>query len=134
MSVGAWEPQVNGQQEESHWEFNRDQLQRFIAATVIDSPLAETINEEDQQASQLIRLPAQQWLEQSQHWNNDQLWQLIRFFTLAEMQLAGWDAGAESAVIPLAKVLRQRKAALSREQLLWIRQHSDNRYLPYGPL
>ncbi|QFT53587.1 hypothetical protein [Microbulbifer sp. THAF38] len=134
MSVGAWEPQVSGQQEENHWEFDRDQLQRLISVAISDNSLSDKLNEEDLRASQLIRLPAQQWLEESQHWNNEQLWQLIRFFTLAEMELTGWDAGAESAVIPLAKELRKRKAPLQKEQLLWIRQHSNNRYLPYGPL
>jgi len=134
MSVGAWEPQVGGQQNESHWEFDRDQLCRLIAAVITEGSLAKELKEEDKQASRLIRLPSQHWQEESQHWNNDQLWQLIRFFTLAEMQLTGWDAGAESAVIPLAKILRQRKAPLEREQLLWIRKHSNNRYLPYGPL
>ncbi|MFA0811220.1 hypothetical protein [Microbulbifer epialgicus] len=134
MSVGAWEPQVSGQQEESQWEFDRDQLQRLITAAASNDSLIGAIKEEDQQASRLIRLPAQYWLEESQYWSDDQLWQLIRFFTLAEMQLAGWDAGAESAVIPLAKILRQRKASLKHEQLLWIRKHSNNRYLPYGPL
>lgn len=134
MSVGSWEPQVSGQQEESHWEFNRNQLQRLIAAAESEGALVDVISEEDQQASKLIRLPAQHWLEESQRWGDDQLWQLIRFFTLAEMQLTGWDAGAESSVIPLAKALRQRKTPLKREQLLWIRQHSNNRYLPYGPL
>ncbi|WP_299580258.1 hypothetical protein [uncultured Microbulbifer sp.] len=134
MSVGAWEPQVGGQQEENHREFDRDQLQRLISAALSDNALSGALKEEDLNSSQLIRLPAQQWLEESQHWNNEQLWQLIRFFTIAEMELPGWDAGAESAVIPLAKELRKRKAPLQREQLLWLRQHSNNRYLPYGPL
>lgn len=134
MSVGAWEPQVGGQQNENQWEFDRDQLRRLIAAVITEDSLTEELKEEDKQASRLIRLPSQHWVEESQRWNNDQLWQLIRFFTLAEMQLTGWDAGAESAVIPLAKILRQRKAPLEREQLLWIRKNSNNRYLPYGPL
>jgi hypothetical protein len=96
--------------------------------------LSENLSGEDRQQSYLMRLPAQQWLEESQAWSDAQLWQLIQFFTLAEMQLPGWDAGADSPVIPLSKALRQRGAPLNREQLLWIREHTDNRYLPYGPL
>lgn len=133
MSVGAWEPEKQPQGSASE-EINRDLLLRFIAAAQSPSPLQESLQQQDQQASQLMRLPAQRWLEESGNWNDEQLWQLIRFFTLAEMQLPGWDAGAESPVIPLAKALRQRKAPLNRDQLLWIKQNSDNRYLPYGPL
>jgi hypothetical protein len=58
---------------------------------------------------------------------------LIRFFTLAEARLPNWEAGAQSPVIPLAAVLRQRGAwppALSR----WIRAESRNRFLPWGSL
>lgn len=134
MSVGAWEPEKSPQQGSGEIKISRELLQRFIDAIQSPSPLRESLQRPDQGASQLMRLPAQCWLEESEHWNNEQLWQLIRFFALAEMQLPGWDAGAESPVIPLAKALRRRKAPLAREQLLWIKQHSDNRYLPYGPL
>ncbi|SHF62040.1 hypothetical protein SAMN04487965_2407 [Microbulbifer donghaiensis] len=134
MSVGAWEPENGPLKDSSSDEINREQLKRLILAVQMPQPLQEALHEPDRQASGLIRLPAQLWLDESQHWDSEQLWFLIQFFTLAEMQLPGWDAGAESAVIPLAKALRQRKTPLSREQLLWIKQNSSNRYLPYGPL
>jgi len=134
MSVGAWEPEKQSQQDSASEEISRELLLHFIDAAQSTSPLQDSLRQEDQQASWLMRQPLQRWLEESENWDNDQLWQLIRFFTLAEIQLPGWDAGADSPVIPLAKALRQRKAPLSREQLLWIREHSDNRYLPYGPL
>ena len=35
---------------------------------------------------------------------------LVRFFTLAEMQLTGWEAGKRSPVIPLVKILKARSA------------------------
>lgn len=134
MSVGAWEPQVSGPQNETSEEFNREQLLRLIEIAESDKPFTESVGAFEKVPSTLIRLPFQHWIEESEHWNSSQLWQLIRFFTLAEMNLPGWDAGAESAVIPLAKVLKQRSTPLTKEQLLWIRQNSNNRYLPYGPL
>ncbi|MFC6634635.1 hypothetical protein [Microbulbifer taiwanensis] len=134
MSVGAWEPQKPSAQDSSDGEISRALLLRCLSAGQSPTPLGESLPQEDRQASHLMRLPLQRWLEESEHWDNQQLWQLIQFFTLAEMQLPGWDAGADSPVIPLAKALRRRQAPLSREQLLWIRQNSDNRYLPYGPL
>ncbi|WP_308363704.1 MULTISPECIES: hypothetical protein [unclassified Microbulbifer] len=134
MSVGAWEPEKAPQQSGEGEKINRELLQRYISALQSTAPLPESLSPEDRQASYLMRLPAQRWLEESEAWNKEQLWQLIRFFTLAEAQLPGWHAGAESPVIPLARSLRQRGAPLDRDQLLWIKQHSDNRYLPYGPL
>lgn len=133
MSVGAWEPD-RAAQDKTQEPIERELLRRYIAAAQADKPLGESLETADMQASHLIRLPVQRWLEESEAWDSEQLWQLIRFFTLAEKQLPGWDAGAESAVIPLAKALRRRKTPLDKEQLLWIKQHSDNRFLPYGPL
>lgn len=134
MSVGAWEPEKGSTKDSASEEIDRDLLQRLISAVQSPGPLQDSLQQDDQQAAGLMRLPAQRWLDESEHWDGAQLWALIQFFTLAEMQLPGWDAGAESPVIPLAKALRQRKTPLSREQLLWIKQNSDNRYLPYGPL
>lgn len=57
----------------------------------------------------------------------------IRFLTLAEAQLPGFEAGAKSPVVPLARVLRQRgeyPADLTR----WIKAHTTNRFLPHGSL
>jgi hypothetical protein len=48
--------------------------------------------------------------------------------------LPGWEAGADSPVIPLAKILRQRGARLDKPLLQWLREVNKNRYLPYGPL
>lgn len=133
MSVGAWEPDKTAANS-AEITIDRELLQRCITAVQSSSSLEGALSAQDQQSSSLMRLPAQRWLEESEAWDSEPLWQLIRFFTLAEMQLPGWDAGAESPVIPLAKALRQREAPLSREQLLWIKQNSDNRFLPYGPL
>ena len=135
MSIGAWEPENENQEAgNGAGTIDRAQLERFIHALQQGGQLREALGPQDRKASVLMRLPAAQWLQESESWQNDQLWELIRFFTLAEAQLPGWDGGPESPVIPLAKTLRRRKAPLSREQLLWIREHSDNRYLPYGPL
>lgn len=56
---------------------------------------------------------------------------LIRFFTLAEMQLPGWEGGKHSPVIYLVRILKNRgtfSAALRK----WIKANTENRYLPYG--
>ncbi|MBB5212908.1 hypothetical protein [Microbulbifer hydrolyticus] len=143
MSVGAWEPDNQASNDQSRTEIDRAVLQRIIDAVseasgesndIESAPDLKSFAQDLQSANWLAGLPATQWLEEAPNWNSTQVWALIRFFTLAEMQLQDWQGGAESPVIPLAKSLRQRKMPLQREQLLWIRQHSDNRYLPYGPL
>lgn len=143
MSVGAWEPDNQASNDQPRTEIDRALIKRIIdaineadGANTDGNPAPElkSFGQELLSANWLAGLPATQWLEEASHWDSTQVWALIRFFTLAEMQLQDWQGGAESPVIPLAKSLRQRKAPLQREQLLWIRQHSDNRYLPYGPL
>lgn len=59
---------------------------------------------------------------------------LLRLFTILEA-LPGFEAGARSPVIPIA---RRLKAALDadayRELVRWVRAHTDNRFLPHGSL
>ena len=57
--------------------------------------------------------------------------QLIRFFTLAERDWSGWEAGKSSPVIPLVALLK-RKQQFEPDFRRWIKQHTDNRYLPNG--
>ena len=73
------------------------------------------------------------WLAATQSMTEDDLLHLIRFFAVAE-NLPGWEAGAKSPVIPLAKSLRKRGARLDKPLLQWLREVNDNRFLPYGPL
>ncbi len=56
---------------------------------------------------------------------------LIRFFTLAEMQLQGWEAGSKNPVIYLVRMLKSR-GEFSAELRKWVRANTDNRFLPNG--
>ncbi|WP_288132679.1 hypothetical protein [Microbulbifer sp.] len=134
MSVGAWEPNNQASANTADKPIDHALLMRIVETMSSGTEQLDNLDTEITAANWLSGLAATQWLKEAENWSDEQIWMLIRFFTLAEMQLSDWQGGAESAVIPLAKALRQRKAPLSREQLLWIRQHSDNRYLPYGPL
>ena len=57
---------------------------------------------------------------------------LVKLFTLAE-RLPGWEAGARSPVIPLVAELRKRDE-YPADLTVWIKSHTDNRFLPYGSL
>ena len=80
--------------------------------------------------ARLMKLQKEAWGE-ADSLDDEQLEALIRFFTLAEMQLPGWAAGKTSPVIYLVKILKSR-GAFDPELKRWIKANSDNRYLPNG--
>ncbi len=57
----------------------------------------------------------------------------IRFFTLAEAKLAGFEAGAQSPVVALARTLR-RRGEYPPDLTRWIKANTANRFLPHGSL
>ena len=134
MSIGAWAPSADAAAKTI--DIEDALLQRFIVLSEQDQleSLDTQISPEDSQTwAGLMHLPADAWLAAGDSLDDDQLLHLIRFFTVVE-RLPGWEAGADSPVIPLAKLLRKRGTRLDRDFLAWIRSVSDNRFLPYGPL
>lgn len=103
-----------------------------VARSVADTQkLAEGLSPDMIDAdSQLMQRPESAWFH-AKELGNDELICLIRFFTLAEMQLTGWDGGKYSPVIYLVRILKSR-AAFDSELRRWIKDHTDNRYLPNG--
>ena len=110
--VGAWEPNAQGVQPST--AVLADLQRRFIAngeATargLLTPPLLPAVD-----SAGLIAL--------------------IRFFTLAEQELPGWEAGSKSPAIACARELRLR-GRYPADLTAWIRDHTDNRFLPYGSL
>ena len=81
----------------------------------------------------LASLDAAQWTAAAREETADQVVAWIRFFTLAEARLPGFEAGAKSPVIALARALRER-GEYPGELTAWIKAHTDNRFLPHGSL
>lgn len=134
MSLGSWDPEAAQQQV----NFNADhhQLDRFIALSredMLDNLAQQLAPQEQQIQAGWMQLPASYWETGAADYSNEDIVHLMRFFTLAE-SLPGWEAGASSPVIYLGKLLKKRQVGISKELSLWIREHSDNRYLPHGPL
>ena len=73
------------------------------------------------------------WSAVAQDLSTEDLVALIRLFTLGEGQFSSWRAGAKSAVIKLARVMKARKE-MTPELTAWIKANTDNRFLPYGDL
>ncbi len=134
MALGTWDPDAEQAAADIHIDLH--QLQRFIEwskAGQLDQLASLLRGDERQTLSGLMHLDASHWNQVAASHSDDDLLQLIRFFTSAE-NLPGWEAGETSPVIPLAKTLRQRGVKLDQELLHWIRASNQNRYLPYGPL
>ena len=134
MSIGSWDPAAESAA--YHQQIEPEILDRFIAYSRDDrlQDLEQLITgDESQVMAGLMQIEHSAWLEAAESRPEDDLLDLIRFFAVAE-NLPGWEAGAKSPVIPLARALRNRGHRLDRALLQWLREVSDNRFLPYGPL
>lgn len=134
MSIGTWDPQATTS--DSSALLQPALLQRFISYDREDQlPALEQLltDEEKQRLAGLMHLEHAQWRDAASTLADEELLHLIRFFAIAE-NLPGWEAGADSPVIPLAKVLRKRGTRLEKSLLQWLREVNENRFLPYGPL
>lgn len=134
MSIGSWDPSLGSQAQELSLDssllarleaYSRDEQLEQLEAVMSDA--------DKQQLAGLMLIGHDQWRAAVEPLDSTAIGHLIRFLAVAE-NLPGWEAGAASPVIPLAKVLRERGERLDRAQLLWLREVSENRYLPYGPL
>ena len=82
----------------------------------------------------ILRLSDEIWLQSLNDFDNSELLDLIKFFTLIEMQLDDWISGENSPVIKINKILKKRGIKLDQEMLLWIKKNSSNRYIPNGKI
>jgi len=133
MAIGVWEP-ANSQSSSSK-QIDSKKVNELvkIAGSVDLSDLVSALSQDFIQAENTLMK------KQSADWGclsdceDDELELLARFFTLAEMQLTGWDGGNLSPVIYIVKVLKKRNA-FDGELRKWIKANTDNRYLPNGAI
>ena len=133
MSVGSWDP--NLAKPDTGVAVSPELLARFIDISREEQleSIADSVDGEQQQLyAELMTLPQQHWGAAVNTLPETDIYHLMRFFTMAEMQLPGWEAGDKSPVIWLNKVLKARGKPLSKDQIQWIKQHTRNRFLPYG--
>lgn len=134
MSLGSWDPDADAAAKTL--TADHQTLQRLISysrAGQLESLTDQLGSEDSQTLAGLMHLDKGEWQQAAESLSDEELLHLIRFFAVAE-NLAGWEAGDKSPVIPLAKVMRQRGRRLDKEFLQWLRSVNENRYLPYGPL
>ena len=130
MAIGEWNPEGSKQKTvgiDVEFLLNMVQLASDNDLTDISVMLDES---QISQGAVLMTLDTASW-DCISDWDDRRLVALIRFFTLAEMQLPGWQGGNKSPVIALVKLLKKRNA-FPQELSRWIKANTDNRYLPYG--
>ena len=103
------------------------------AAARLDAPDFGLSTHEVTRLGRLARTDAADWPTATQALTNDELEALIRLLVLAEARLPGWESGAKSPVIPLARHLKGR-SAWPEALTAWIKGNSRNRFLPHGSL
>ena len=135
MSTGTWDPKQGATADNK--VIDLDIIREFInysESNQLDeiSTLVSAQTQMDQRP--LMSLEQKEWISVGNKLNDEEVIHLIRFFTIAESRLPGWDSGSKSPVIGLVKALKKRKSPPDQTLVLWIRENSDNRYLPHGPL
>jgi hypothetical protein len=127
-NVGVWQP------DEHCVTLDARLLDRLLAAAAcLDRPEFSLNAAEMQRYAALMRLPAANWTPFVALASAAQLVALVKFFTLAEMRLPGWEALARSPVIPFVAELK-RRGSYPGELTAWIKANTTNRFLPYGSL
>jgi len=134
MSLGTWDPRLAPTNAENL--LSAETLDRLIGYDRKNQlqQLGELLStDEQQQLAALMKVDHDAWQGVAEPLADAAVIHLLRFFAVAE-NLPGWEAGAQSPVIPLARILRKRGARLDKPMLQWLREVNDNRFLPYGPL
>ena len=96
----------------------------------------ETLLEQDEQSAliQSMQASREQWQSAATPLSDDELIDLIKALAIAEMRFPECNLGAKSVVIHINRLLKQRGSALSKDDLHWLKQHSNNRFLPNAPI
>ena len=131
MTISSWDP--NEKKTSANDEVDTELLACFIAATKkLPCELDTILSSEQLQQSQIIQASASAWQTAIAEFSNEELVLLIQFFTVIEAQLTSWAAGAKSPAILINRELRRRGEKLNKEILLWIKDNTDNRFIPNG--
>ncbi len=108
-------------------------LARLLEAAAAEPPEFGLSALERATMANLATAPASGWTAACEDLSDTEIESLIRFYTLAEDAISGWQAGDKSPVIALVKLLKSR-GVYSRETTRWIKANSSNRFLPHGSL
>ena len=124
--VGSWEPD-----EPALADVHRKILD--AASKALGEPQLGLSAEQQNSIRQAVRASAESWRDFAQEQSSAEIINWIRALTRAEMMLSGFELGARSPVIALIRLLKQR-GEYPDDLTEWVKEHTDNRFLPYGSL
>jgi hypothetical protein len=126
MAVGVWEPQKS-------FDISEASLRALAASYRAgqSETLSDFLDDAIVKSSAALMQQEAAVFDVAMGLNDGELGDLIRLFTLAEMQLPGWEGGKKSPVIYLVRILKARDA-FSADLRKWVKANTDNRYLPNG--
>lgn len=127
MSVESFDPSAAGA------VLDGATVARLLEAAAVEPPEFGLSALERASLASLATAPASDWTLASAELADAEVESLVRFYTLAEETISGWQAGDKSPVIALVKVLKSR-GVYQREMTRWIKANSSNRFLPHGSL
>ena len=130
MGVGVWDPNAGSASDK---QVDSELLTHLLVVASIagEQVTSDLLQSHELETSQwLVALEPGGW-DAAADLSSAELDSLIRFFTLVEDQISGWEAGNKSPVIPMVKILKDR-GEFDAELRKWIKSHTENRYLPYG--
>ena len=81
----------------------------------------------------VMQLGADAWATFAENVDEKMIVKWIKVLCLCEERFFGFECGPRSPVIFLARELRKR-GRYPKDLTLWIRNHSSNKFLPYGSL
>ena len=124
--VGSWEPD-----EPALSDVHRKILD--VAIKALSQPQLGLSADQQNSIRQAVRASAESWRDFAQEQSSAEITNWIRALTRAEMKLSGFELGARSPVIALIRLLKQR-GEYPDDLTEWVKEHTDNRFLPYGSL
>lgn len=133
MAIGEWNPEQKTKPAEQVDTELLKKIVRNYSPDLEDNPteVATLLDAAELSAgAPLMTLDRAAW-DCVSEWDTAELQTLVKFFTLAEMQLPGWKGGNKSPVIALVKILKLRDG-FTAELRQWVKANTDNRYLPHG--
>jgi len=133
-TVDTWDPSQNKDADNTA-SIDLDVLMRLAKVShngQLDQLSQALTSDEISNHRHLMKQHKDEWFKVSPDLEQHNIVHLIRFFTLAEAQLPGWEAGSKSPVIWLCRELKSRGAFPDAELIAWIKDNTDNKFLPYG--
>jgi 3-deoxy-D-arabino-heptulosonate 7-phosphate (DAHP) synthase class II len=131
MNTKVWDPENKKKS-----NIDNSLLDQFIqiVRNCEESNIKNHLTDVEKNKFYILRLSDDIWLQSLNDFDNAELLDLIKFFTLIEMQLDDWISGENSPVIKINKILKKRGIKLDQQMLLWIKKNSSNRYIPNGKI